>query len=334
MPTMPPRAGRNDDDTVQPQPQVVAPEPKLVRRRPSILNNIEDAGPKRQMMRQLSTKQGRRQSMKDSNERINAAPVSYNGFSNVIDKSSETILMRRSMSEEDLRGDISKPTIRFSLEHKKEEYSLQQLYKPRRESLTKRGSLIIPAADLEKLAKLATEDGEDCEGIQSFLKKNPSSRALATPPATSMKGHHRVQFKEVIIKSYSYIIGDNPCVSGGVPISLWEPIHTQSLEFEEYESLREGDRRASNELKIPKEVREDLLLDSGFSMNEIRKGIKLVNKTRIDRLNTRQYMYKAKTQERYEKIRRAFRNVFTGHNRREKAYIEHALSFTTLRRTL
>mmetsp|Transcript_2152 Transcript_2152/g.2471 ORF Transcript_2152/g.2471 Transcript_2152/m.2471 type:complete len:109 (+) Transcript_2152:181-507(+) len=106
-------------------------------------------------------------------------------------------------------------------------------------------------------------------------------------------------------------------------------MHTESIGIGEYEALRKNDRRFFHELKIPKDVRFKRLKDAGWSTREILTAIRAVTKYKTKRRQTnKQTLCLARRQERNETITRAVRNFFTNNKKKERAYIEHALSFT------
>ncbi len=319
-------------------PDAVAPRP---RRRTSILANASAGS-----QSQLNTRQGRRKSIADSSKRINDAPVNFSSFGGVIDDSGHTMLRRSSMKQLGSKAGL------YDLDNQKHE-SLQ-LYRPRRNSLAKR-DIDIPVDQLAELEKLASMDDdsadtppteivdttrtagsdlteEENKSIKLFMKRFGAPAIQSSPPTKAQIERknrlEKVKFAEVEIREYGYTLGDNPSVSSGAPLSiLWEPMFTESITVDEYEKLREGDRRMFFELKIPTEVRFERLKDAGMSTMEIAKGIRSVDKCRIERLTTKQTLYLSKKEERNEKLRRGLRNFFTNHKKKETEYLDFALSF-------
>ena len=168
------------------------------------------------------------------------------------------------------------------------------------------------------------------KSIKLFIKRFglPAGSHSSPTKVHKKKSLDKVQFASVEIREYGYTLGDNPSVSSGAPLSiLWQPMHTESISVDEYERLREGDRRMFHELKIPRDVRFEMLKVAGMSTTEITRGIRSVDKCRIERLNTKQTLYLAKKEERNEKIRRGLRNFFTNYKKQETEYLDFALSF-------
>merc|ERR1712232_415284 len=105
---------------------------------------------------------------------------------------------------------------------------------------------------------------------------------------------------------------------------------TELFHFEEFESLRDNDRRLYHEMKMPNKHRIELLKNCGVTMYDIRKVTRMVQKCKSKRIKTNMELRWAPLQERNEKIKRKFKNVFTGYKKKERQYIEHALTWHTL----
>jgi hypothetical protein len=68
-----------------------------------------------------------------------------------------------------------------------------------------------------------------------------------------------VTFGKVQIYEFAYVIGDNPFVSGGVPIALG-PTHIQEsvMSIKQYERERNPVRRPRRELAMNRKTRKEL----------------------------------------------------------------------------
>jgi hypothetical protein len=90
-----------------------------------------------------------------------------------------------------------------------------------------------------------------------------------------------VRFDTVEFREYPVILCDNPSASGP-PIGLgWEydPEDTLQAQLDDYESHRHGDdRRTKSGLRIPPNIREDKLLQAGYSRSEIRSVVQMSEK--------------------------------------------------------
>jgi len=83
-----------------------------------------------------------------------------------------------------------------------------------------------------------------------------------------------VRFDKVEFREYGIILGVNPCPSSGPPISLgwaYDPEDTLESDIDSYEADRvcSGGRRTKCELRIPREMRVDMLFRAGHTAREI-----------------------------------------------------------------
>lgn len=80
----------------------------------------------------------------------------------------------------------------------------------------------------------------------------------------------RVRFESIEVREYPMVIGDHPSCSYGVPVQLdWVHEKTYIRELELYEFCRSGRRQGRKELLIPFQERARIVLDAGFSLDEI-----------------------------------------------------------------
>jgi hypothetical protein len=80
-----------------------------------------------------------------------------------------------------------------------------------------------------------------------------------------------VSFGVITILEFPIVLGENPAVSGGAPIELgWTLVKVYTRELQLYEYLRSDLRsRGRKNLTIPVADRTQLLLDSGYSLEDI-----------------------------------------------------------------
>lgn len=80
-----------------------------------------------------------------------------------------------------------------------------------------------------------------------------------------------VQFGQVEIREYSITIGDNPSCSSGCPISLdWNyDEHLVQLSLDQFEECRVDERRSRLQIKMPAEVRYQILREWNVPLSEI-----------------------------------------------------------------
>lgn len=122
------------------------------------------------------------------------------------------------------------------------------------------------------------------------LGLSPSSDDDAEPSADRRRSSS-VRFNTVEFREYPIVLGDNPSTSSGPPIGIGWEFDTTTLvsDVDSYEARRDGDggeerrgtlRRSKSELRIPREVRDYMLVRSGYSRQEIRSATQEAKKER------------------------------------------------------
>jgi len=121
----------------------------------------------------------------------------------------------------------------------------------------------------------------------SVLMSETSSTLTSSNNSASIEDTRKtmVSFRNLEIREYPIIVGDNPSVSSGVPICIdWIYIEGQPQSLEEYEELRHS-RRSLSEMKIPATVRAQMLRKT-HSLKEVRLAQKESTKIRNQRKTT------------------------------------------------
>mmetsp|Transcript_26223 Transcript_26223/g.40647 ORF Transcript_26223/g.40647 Transcript_26223/m.40647 type:complete len:241 (-) Transcript_26223:189-911(-) len=121
----------------------------------------------------------------------------------------------------------------------------------------------------------------------SVLMSETSSTLTSSNNSASIEDTRKamVSFRNLEIREYPIIVGDNPSVSSGVPICIdWIYIEGQPQCLEEYEELRHS-RRSLAEMKIPAAVRAKMLRKT-HSLKEVRLAQKESTKIRNQRKTT------------------------------------------------
>lgn len=303
-------------------------------RRASALKNYQEGN---QCNVKHRTPEERRASLTETKKIINASPVDFGEkFEDVtVDESSPQILRKSSFKRHGVDAAIN---LDDDVGHG------MNFYRPRRESLkildqSKAVEIEIDSLDtaanssvFENYASDSRQDDsshEDETKIHDFVARlsglHSSNLAGSSSKSTSQRS---VSFASVDIREHPYVLGDNPSVSSGVPLTIdWQSSHSETVPLDIFEDLRKNDRRFVHELKIPGDVRWDKAKNSGASSLEITIGIINADKTRNERMQTVNSLNKSRREERTESIRRGLKNIFTNHKRKENKYIEHALSF-------
>mmetsp|Transcript_1519 Transcript_1519/g.1936 ORF Transcript_1519/g.1936 Transcript_1519/m.1936 type:complete len:211 (-) Transcript_1519:91-723(-) len=97
-----------------------------------------------------------------------------------------------------------------------------------------------------------------------------------------------VGFNQIEIRMYDRVLGDNPSVSYGAPLSIgWEyGPDVIEISVEDYEKIRLGERRTKSELELSADARKNILLDSGYSKQDIFAAIKILGQIKSNRKRT------------------------------------------------
>ncbi len=134
-----------------------------------------------------------------------------------------------------------------------------------------------------------------------------------------------VRFGDVEVRSHEIILGDNPAVSKGPPLTIeWAHYSSTICTVERFEEVRVPTIRNYHELKMPAPVRFDLLSRT-HPTKDIVKRTKQVTEVKKQRLETTSTLYKANSQEKIERLSRGFRNLVTNRKKKEKEFLEKGL---------
>lgn len=140
----------------------------------------------------------------------------------------------------------------------------------------------------------------------------------------SSKPSGAVRFSEITIQEYSVKPGVNPGGSKGCPLTMgWNPISTDILDLDVFESLRCEHRRPTEQLKLVSSHRQHMLRGMGYTMKDIWGGTKAANLARRDRYSTIARLKSTPSQIRIEGIRRNVQNLVTfgSKKRREEKFL-------------
>ena len=109
--------------------------------------------------------------------------------------------------------------------------------------------------------------------------KNITSSNTSTTASSSLSGAtYSVSFDSIFIREYPLLPGDNPSITDGPPMTFgWIHEDEYSYPINEYELYRLDDRRVPSQMRVPRAVRFQRLLDHGNSQSDIKKSIKSVN---------------------------------------------------------
>lgn len=122
----------------------------------------------------------------------------------------------------------------------------------------------------------------------------------------------RVCWGSVLVRDYPMILGDNPCCSGGPPLTLdWEYQEHTPLAIDEYE-ICHPHHRTVREMGRNRYQRKNLLTLAGFDDVDIKRAEKEIGRVRLHRSITRSVAVRYplfKAQDAVESAGRKFRRL-------------------------
>lgn len=151
---------------------------------------------------------------------------------------------------------------------------LRSSYKGRRSSSHKRGSGAL-MSQLRRSSRSSSFYAHSFAyaGPQPLDKDgNPLKSCLSTPKL--VRSHRKVSFSQVYVREYSRVVGDNPCVCSGPPLSIgWKYNKRGETDIETYEAEKHLKAKASYCQSLSPEEREKLLIEIGeANHSQIMKG--------------------------------------------------------------
>jgi len=177
-----------------------------------------------------------------------------------------------------------------------------------------------------------TEQQRDVVRVRRKLRCHGLSRDNEAE-STDSESILSVSFDTVEVREYPIILGDNPAVSQGPPLTIdWEHDNEDTFSLDEYETTRPP-RRVTVEMSIPPDMRLDCLKRCGFSTKEISVRIKEINLVKRGRLQTTTMLYRSDMNERVEKTKRIFTSIFTKKKRKERALMKSSDMSLEIQRT-
>jgi hypothetical protein len=141
---------------------------------------------------------------------------------------------------------------------------------------TQRGSVKITWEENKRLKDLAPDCAnepcfmpeEEDWGEDEFLFMDDEDEAPASPsqPTEETPSTRRVTFTTISIHLHPRILGDNPSVQDGYPISIgWKAESSTELGLDDYEAQRTGPQRTKSEMMVPKDIRKEWLKEEGVT---------------------------------------------------------------------
>jgi hypothetical protein len=91
-------------------------------------------------------------------------------------------------------------------------------------------------------------------------KKSISKSNLKSSTKQQKKQRKNVKFDSLHIRTFQSVLGDHPCCSTGLPITLaWKHIEEKTVHIDDYESLRLSPKRDRQNLRLSDVARRDIL---------------------------------------------------------------------------
>lgn len=180
------------------------------------------------------------------------------------------------------------------------------------------------AAELEVMARTLQISGNEVEVTEpNFLPAD----IQAAPPVNSNKSmlvkprshKTKVSFSNVEVRQYERILGDNPAVSCGPPISIgWNYLEERTVRvpIDDYEYYHCG-YHDDCEMILSREERAEMLLDLGFDQKEIARSVRINYKLKRNRRQTVNNLSVMPIEEAVESAKKSVSRLFQGKKRRE-----------------
>lgn len=125
------------------------------------------------------------------------------------------------------------------------------------------------------------ESSDETGVLKSCLKRVSSSSSLSSTVPKS------VSFDRIQVAEHHVILGDNPSVSSGPPLTIaWESQAFYVYSVEEYEQSRPDTCKDEDDLLVTRKIREDWLRSAGTSRSEMASALRSVQKVKRDRAAT------------------------------------------------
>ena len=170
---------------------------------------------------------------------------------------------------------------------------------------------------------LKESTGTDTTNVKTTtakVKKIKKTKKEKVVPETKVeKPIAKVSFTKIQIREYPIIVGDNPSIMTGVPLSIdWVHVNEINMEIDTYESHR-PEARSMAQLKIPSEIRTEILYKQGFTKEQIRYGLRQANLVKGQRQKTNERTKELTAIFDFgEKMKRATVNATFGRGKKKK----------------
>ncbi|GKY91668.1 hypothetical protein MPSEU_000138700 [Mayamaea pseudoterrestris] len=139
------------------------------------------------------------------------------------------------------------------------------------------------------------DEGKGCLKIRSHAESLERSVSNFNKHLLPLK--KSVSFGDVAIYSHGILLGDNPSVSGGPPLTIrWAAFDKQKVSLDDYEQAK-PESRPKEAMLLPRMIREEWLRNNGYARGEVRATILAVEKIKQQRYqSTRDGLWRKKVQ--------------------------------------
>ena len=137
-----------------------------------------------------------------------------------------------------------------------------------------------PRPDPIVVVVLGENEGKD--GIVETSSECIKCRSQQTTTTTEK----RVRWGDIDIYRHFMMIGDNPSVSEGLPVTLaWTAEYHEKIHIDDYERVK-GQARGRHEMVLPRMRRDAIAKTAGLSRAEMRNTILAIRKEKHNRLRS------------------------------------------------
>ena len=174
---------------------------------------------------------------------------------------------------------------------------------------------ILVDGDSKEIEEVKVMEVDDIDVVTDTDKKmtSPTTDEDAGRDASSTS----LRFGTVTIREYPMVVGDNPSVTKGVPVTIaWEHLSEVSIDCIKYETVRiknseKGRKRNMQEMRMTAMYRFNVLKELGFSVQERNAATKDATIIRKQRHKTYNNIKNMARHERIEKVISKISNIFS-----------------------
>ena len=149
---------------------------------------------------------------------------------------------------------------------------------------------VLTVAITETDTESSSEQADAVDAAAATTKRRsclrPETESYYDRPKTE-KSKRKIHFGQIYVRDYGMILGDNPCVTYGPPVTLdWDYVEYNALEVDEYEFHRPP-RRSLRDMGMNYYRRKHILTLAGHTEEEFKDVKKVVKKWKANRYLTR-----------------------------------------------